>query len=135
MKGRQHLLLFVIVVGVFLISSVFLGANESFRKSDELIQLEKIKEEYESKGQKIPEEILKKIEFETEYCKISTKDIERCEQEVKEMEAMRAKAPKDEERKSSYLFPLQVNLCPTHPKNLLLTQRKTLELLKIKNML
>jgi len=111
MKSRQYLLLFVIVIVVFLISSVVLGANELFRKTDELIQLEKIKEEYENKSQKVPEGILKKIEFATEYSKFSTKDVERCEQEVKEKETMIAKAPKDE-KGNPILFPLQGKFVP-----------------------
>ena len=87
MKGRRYLILaFTIVAVVFLIFSLVLGAGESFRKDNVLIQLEKIKEEYKNKGQKVPEIILKKIEFATEHSKITTKDVERCEQEVKEKE-------------------------------------------------
>jgi len=96
MKGRQYLLLFVIVIAVFLVFSMALGANGLFRKDNVLIELEKIKEEYENKGQKVPEHIIKKIEFAIECSKISTKDVERCKREVKEKEDMIAKAPKDE---------------------------------------
>jgi len=105
MKHKQYLLLFVIFMVVFLISSVVLGKNEPFRKCNELIHLEKIREAYEKKGQKVPEDILKKIEFAIEYSKISTKDVERCEQEIKEKEAMMAKEPKDEKGNPILLHP------------------------------
>ncbi len=95
MNKKKYLSLLAIIIGVFLTTSIILGANESFRKCNELIMLENAKKELESKGQKVPEDLLRKIEFATEYSKISTKDVEKCEREVKEREQMLNESPKD----------------------------------------
>jgi len=65
-------------------------------KSRELIMLEQAKSELEDEGKEVPEELLRKIEWETEYSRLMAPEMKKRELEIRQIEAMRAKTPKDE---------------------------------------
>jgi hypothetical protein len=64
-------------------------------KTRDLIMLEQMKAELEAEGKEFPEELLRKIEWETAYTTFLAQEMKKSELEIRQIEEMRAKAPKD----------------------------------------
>jgi hypothetical protein len=65
-------------------------------KTRELIMLEQEKSKLKDAGKEIPEELPRKIEWETAYSRFLASEMKKREQEIRQIEEMRAAAPKDE---------------------------------------
>ncbi|OPZ84442.1 MAG: hypothetical protein BWY74_04198 [Firmicutes bacterium ADurb.Bin419] len=97
--NKRNLITLITVVTVATVgigtANYVIGKEKQFKRSDNLVMLEQQKQELEAKGEKVPDIINKKIEAETEYSKKQHEVLEKCAEEVKEIERQRQMAPKD----------------------------------------
>lgn len=74
------------------------SAAKKTYKTDTLISLEQEKERYLKNKQEVPEELLKKIEFEKQFSIIEQQNQEKCEKEVEELKKQREMEQKENSR-------------------------------------
>ena len=94
-KRRICITLIMIVVIIFGYSTYAMASNsnDGNYKTEKVIELNQLKQDYTNNEQKVPNDLNEKIKLETEFAQKSKSNEEKCNKEIKEIEQKRSVDP------------------------------------------